>query len=300
MKNKYVFIGDDNSINIELICNSFKKLKSITNYIIIGEINNFRNYQNKIGSKIEINEILNPYDFSKCKSNKLNFFNIPNDKTKKIDNLINQINISNFLCNKTKNDLITMPINKFLFKKDIEFNGMTEYLGKINSKKTIMLMYGEKFSIIPITTHINPKDIHKIIKKPILKLKINEILKLIKFKNYRLNFKEINFICYNPHCGEKGTIGKEDLIIRSLIKENRLIKNVYPADSAFNSIKSKSLYISTYHDQALIPFKILNKKGLNLTLGLNYRRISPAHGTATGIKYKKISNNESYISCMKF
>lgn len=300
MNNKYVFVGDDNSINIELICNSFKKLKSITKYIIIGEINNFRNYQNKIGSKIEINEILNPYDFSKCKFNKLNFFNIPNVKTKKIDNLINQINISNFLCNKTKNDLITMPINKFLFKKDIEFNGMTEYLGKINSKKTIMLMYGEKFSIIPITTHINPKDIHKIIKKPILKLKINEILKLIKFKNYRLNFKEINFICYNPHCGEKGTIGKEDLIIRGLIKKNRLIKNVYPADSAFNSIKSKSLYISTYHDQALIPFKILNKKGLNLTLGLNYRRISPAHGTATDIKYKKISNNESYISCMKF
>lgn len=300
MKNKYVFIGDDNSINIEIICNSFDKLKSIANYIIIGEVNNFRDYQNKIGSKTEVNEILNPYDFSKCKSNKLNFFNIPNNKSKKIDNLINQINISNFLCNKTKNDLVTMPINKFLFKKQMKFNGMTEYLGKINNKKTIMLMHGEKFSIIPITTHINPKNIHKIMKKPILKLKIDEILKLIKNKKYHLNFKEINFICYNPHCGENGTIGKEDLIIKDLINRKQFIKNIYPADSAFNSIRPKTLYISTYHDQALIPFKIMNKKGLNLTLGLNYRRISPAHGTATNIKYKNLSNNESYISCMKF
>ena len=54
-----------------------------------------------------------------------------------------------------------------------------------------------------------------------------------------------------------------------------------------------------YHDQVLIPFKILNKKGINLTLGLNYRRLSPAHGTALDIKYKNISDNTSYIECMK-
>ena len=54
-----------------------------------------------------------------------------------------------------------------------------------------------------------------------------------------------------------------------------------------------------YHDQALIPFKILNKRSLNLTLGLNYRRISPAHGTAVDIKFKGIANNSSYIECMQ-
>ena len=53
-----------------------------------------------------------------------------------------------------------------------------------------------------------------------------------------------------------------------------------------------------YHDQVLIPFKILNKKGINLTLGLNYRRLSPAHGTARDIKYKNIANSSSYIACM--
>ena len=55
-----------------------------------------------------------------------------------------------------------------------------------------------------------------------------------------------------------------------------------------------------YHDQALIPFKILNKKSFNLTLGLNYRRLSPSHGTAKDIIFKNIANNTSYLECMIF
>ena len=55
-----------------------------------------------------------------------------------------------------------------------------------------------------------------------------------------------------------------------------------------------------YHDQALIPFKILNKKGINLTLGLNYRRLSPAHGTANDIKFKNIADISSYLACMEY
>ena len=56
-----------------------------------------------------------------------------------------------------------MPINKSIFKKKIKFIGMTEYLGKLNKKKTIMLMHGDKFSIIPLTTHINLKNIYNIL-----------------------------------------------------------------------------------------------------------------------------------------
>ena len=67
-----------------------------------------------------------------------------------------------------------------------------------------------------------------------------------------------------------------------------------------NNIKKNTLFISTYHDQALIPFKIINKKSLNMTIGLNYRRLSPAHGTARNIKFKNISDNTSYITCLLF
>ena len=55
-----------------------------------------------------------------------------------------------------------------------------------------------------------------------------------------------------------------------------------------------------YHDQVLIPFKILNKKSFNLTLGLNYRRLSPAHGTASDIKFQNKADILSYLECMNF
>ena len=61
-----------------------------------------------------------------------------------------------------------MPINKSIFKKKIKFIGMTEYLGKLNKKFTIMLMHGDKFSIIPMTTHINLKNVHKYINLKLL------------------------------------------------------------------------------------------------------------------------------------
>ncbi len=76
-----------------------------------------------------------------------------------------------------------------------------------------MIMYGEKFSIIPLTTHINLKDVKKFInKKKIFIKKKNKILKIqIKKKIYNLNFKKIKFFCYNPHCSENNTIRNEKI-----------------------------------------------------------------------------------------
>ena len=189
----------------------------------------------------------------------------------------------------TNYDLVTMPINKEIFKKNMNFNGLTEYLGKINKKKTLMLMHGEKFSIIPFTTHINPKYISKNLKNESLNSFIKNIQKMVIDKRYNLYFNYIKFLCYNPHCGEDNTIGNEDSKIQKILSKFKNIKGPYPADSAFVNINKKTLFISTYHDQALIPFKALNTKGINMTLGLDYRRLSPAHGTALDIKYKNIS-----------
>ena len=97
-----------------------------------------------------------------------------------------------------------------------------------------------------------------------------------------------------------------EIILLEKIKlyQNQYQQNItgpYSIDSAFKDIKNNNfLFISMYHDQALIPFKILNKKGINLTMGLDYRRLSPTHGTANDIKFKNIANISSYLACMKF
>ena len=300
MKKKFVFLGDLDSINLELIHNSHNYLKKKVKYILLGNIKDASKYLSKINSKIEINEIYNPLNFENYKKNNLNFFNIENIYKEKYQTLLNQLSIANHLSNSTQIDLVTLPINKSVFKKKIEFTGMTEYLAKINNRNTFMLMHGEKFSVIPLTTHINLKDVRKYLNKKYLNLKLNLINKQIQRRIYKLNFKSIKFLCYNPHCSEENTIGNEDRIITEIIKKYKNIYGPLSADSAFNNIESNLLFISMYHDQVLIPFKILNKKGINLTLGLNYRRLSPAHGTAGDIKYKNIANPSSYLACMDF
>ena len=301
MKKKFVFVGDIDSINLEIVQKSHKFLKNKVQYILLGNINDVYKYLKKTKSKLNINEIINPLDFKSYNPKYLNLFNIENISKKKYKNLINQIHISNYLSNTSMIDLVTLPINKALFKKEIKFTGMTEYLAKINKKKTFMLMYGEKFSIIPLTTHINLNNVKKFLNKKYLNDSLNEIINQIQKKIYKLNIKKIKFLCFNPHCSENNTIGSEDNIIATSISNFQKVSGPYSADSAFKNLKSKKLlFISMYHDQALIPFKILNQNGVNLTLGLNYRRLSPAHGTAKDIKFKDIADISSYVACMEF
>ena len=128
MKKKFVFLGDENSINLEIIHNSHKFLKNKVKYILLGNINDLSKYLNKLQSKLIINEIHNPLNFENYNHETLNLFNIDDVSKKKYKNLLNQINISNCLANSSQIDLVTLPINKSLFKKEIEFTGMTEYL----------------------------------------------------------------------------------------------------------------------------------------------------------------------------
>ncbi len=294
-------MGDENSINTEIIHKSHKFLKNKVKYILLGNIKELSKYLKKLQSKLIINEIHNPLSFNNYNHETLNLFNIDHVSKKKYKNLINQIKISNYLANSSQIDLVTLPINKSLFKKEIKFTGMTEYLGKINKKNTIMLMYGEKFAVIPLTTHINLNDIKKSLNKKYLDKLLNEIIFQTQRKIYKLNIKSIKFLCYNPHCSENNTIGLEDKIITNSISNFKKITGPYSADSAFINLKNNNLlFISMYHDQALIPFKILNKKGINLTLGLNYRRLSPTHGTANNIKFMNRADISSYLACMEY
>lgn len=300
MKKKFLFLGDLDSINIEIINKSHKYLKKKVKYILIGNIIDLKKNLKLLSSNFNINQIYDPLNFENYSAKSLNIFNVENLSDEKYINLLNQIKIANYLANISKLDLVTMPINKDVFKKKIKFNGMTEHLEKLNKKKTKMLMYGESFSIIPLTTHINLNDVNKFIKKSFLEKSLNEILKEIKRDLYGLNFKFIKFLCYNPHCSENNTLGLEDKIITKIISKYKKVSGPYSSDSAFKKIEKKVLFISMYHDQALIPFKILNNRGINLTLGLNYRRLSPAHGTARDIRLKNIAETTSYISCMTF
>ena len=193
IKKKLIFLGDINSINIELIIKSFSYLKSKVDYVLFCNKKDLENNFLFKKSKIKLNEIYDPYKFLNYDKNKLNIYNIEDISKKKYINLLNQIKICNDIANITKYDLVTMPVNKSIFKK-IHFIGMTEYLGKINNTATIMLMVGEVFSIIPYTTHINIKNVNRSIKFDKVNLFIKNILISLKKEIYQLNFKKIFFM----------------------------------------------------------------------------------------------------------
>ena len=111
-KKKLIFLGDLDSINIELVIKSFYFLKHKVSYILICNKNDFIKSIHFKKSNLKINEILDPINFYDYNKNQINIFNIENISQKKFLNLLNQIKISNSLANITKLDLITMPINK--------------------------------------------------------------------------------------------------------------------------------------------------------------------------------------------
>lgn len=302
IKHKIIFLGEVNSINLELIINSFNFLKNKSKYYVVGSLPKIENYLSKIrnnsNSNIKLKLISDPLNFDSLEINSLNIFDI-SIASSKFKELEKQIFFSNYISNLTNADLVTMPIDKSIFKKEIPFNGMTEYLGKLNQCKTMMLMKGENFSIIPITTHISIGSAFNSINLKNLNIFFNTFQYLLKKNSDLKSYKKFKFLCINPHCGEDGIINNKDLMIKKIISNLKInVDAPVAADSAFIKGYSDCLFFSTYHDQALIPFKILNKKSCNITIGLNYRRISPAHGIAKDIMFKNISDNTSYLTCM--
>ena len=119
--------------------------------------------------------------------------------------------------------------------------------------------------------------------------------------DFGINRPKIAVLGLNPHCGDQGVIGNEEEniihpVIQKLYDEGILVFGTYSADSFFVSdYKHFDAVIAPYHDQGLIPFKIMSfGKGVNFTAGLSKIRTSPDHGTAYGIAGKGIADESSF------
>ena len=202
--------------------------------------------------------------------------------------------------------LLTMPLSKeWVIKAGYEnFVGHTEYLAEFYKKPTFMLMYGKFLRVILLSNHIALSSISE-------KLKLINVSDLIlAIKNYCNFFKisnlKIGFLGLNPHCGEDGLIGTEEKLvlkdILNVLKKKFDIYGFLSADTAFTEdCREKfNFFIANYHDQGLIPFKILEgKNGINVTLGLDFLRVSPDHGPAFKLLDDDKIDSNSVLSCLE-
>lgn len=197
------------------------------------------------------------------------------------------------LVEKFGGSLITLPLSKeWVIKSGIaKFRGHTEALAEFFHCPSFMLMAGEKWNVIPLTTHIPIRKVSSELKKLAWRNLFQSILDSKLFpKNARIGFMGLN-----PHAGEGGKVGDEEGKIlqpaMNLAKKMGFkVDGPLSADSTFHlrNASEWDILLACYHDQGLIPFKLLEgKKGINLTLGLPFLRVSPDHGPAYNIAANK-------------
>jgi 4-hydroxythreonine-4-phosphate dehydrogenase len=313
MKNFIAIIaGEPNSINSEIIAKALKKKTKLQNIFVIGNYEILKKQLSKLNIKIAIVKINKLEEIKKQK--KIFIYNVPlkfkspfQIKTSEAKTYVFKcFNIAHSLAvSKKILGFINAPVDKKIFNG--EYLGVTEYLSNKNRRvgKEVMLIHNKQLSVVPLTTHIEIKNVSN-------KITLNLIMKKIITlkKSYSNLFKaepKIAILGLNPHNSENRPLSIENKIIKpaiSKLKKLKInIKGPFPADTAFNkkNLLSYDVIVGMYHDQVLGPFKALyGYDAINITLGLKYLRISPDHGTAQDIVGLNKANPQSLISAINF
>jgi 4-hydroxythreonine-4-phosphate dehydrogenase len=203
--------------------------------------------------------------------------------------------------------VVTGPISKeSMHMAGERWPGHTELLAALTGAKEYAMMFvSNKLKLILCTIHIPLKDVPKKITKRVVTKTINLARKgaaMTGVQNARIAVAGLN-----PHAGESGIIGSEEVkaivpAIRNLQNKGLSVDGPYPPDVVFyKALKGEfDIVVCMYHDQGLIPFKMLSfDSGVNVTVGLPIIRTSPDHGTAFDIAWQNKANPKSMIEAIK-
>ena len=307
-----ITIGDSNGIGIEIILKTFKdnRMLDFCTPVIFGS-NEILSQHKKILQIHNVNFNV-VRDLKNLKHNKINLLEVLKNKAdvkigeKNIeggDNAINSIDCAIDVYKKNKIDaLVTAPINKSSIQKNkSDFIGHTEYLQNNFNGNSLMIMVSEVMKIACLTGHTSLSNVKNYISKENIienLLILNNSLK----KDFGKVKPKIAVLGLNPHAGESGMLGNEEIeIIVPAIDYTKdkglLVFGPYSADSFFTTRNLSAFdgILAMYHDQGLIPFKTLAfDSGVNFTAGLDIIRTSPVHGTAFEIAGKGLANENSF------
>ena len=187
--------------------------------------------------------------------------------------------------------LVTAPINKnAVYGERFAYTGHTEYLEdkfKVEGGRALMILAAEGLRVALVTTHLPLAQVAMHITKERVEEKIRDFNLALKM-DFGCESPRIAVLSLNPHCGDGGVLGREEIdIITPAIEQCRsegiMAFGPLAADGLFGSGEYRNFdgILAMYHDQGLAPFKALaGNTGVNFTAGLNIIRTSPDHGTA--------------------
>lgn len=211
---------------------------------------------------------------------------------------------ANLIESNEEDAVVTMPISKeAIYMAAWQFPGHTEYFAyKAKSADSLMILFKGNIRVSLATVHIPLSKVAKLLSKELVISKTQLLNRSLQM-DFGINSPKIALLGLNPHAGENGKLGKEEneMIIPAIIELNHKGINVegpFPADGFFahGIYKNYDGILAMYHDQGLIPLKLLaNGQGINFTAGLNIIRTSVDHGTAFNLAGKNIANHESAL-----
>jgi 4-hydroxythreonine-4-phosphate dehydrogenase len=306
--------GDLNGIGLELIIKSLSDSRILDFMVPVVFANNKTiNFYRKGLPEFNLNfAVLN--DLSKLNPKQVNVFNCWEEEVEITPGeltatggkyaLISLEKAVEALKNKTIDGIVTAPIHKKNIQSEaFNFSGHTPYLQHaFGNTENLMLLVAENLKMALVTEHVTVGEIAKHITKDKIKQKL-AILNASLQKDFGVDKPRIAVLALNPHAGDEGLIGKEEIeIIKPAIKESKqniLVFGPYSADAFFARGAHEKFdgVLAMYHDQGLIPFKSLAfGEGVNFTAGLPIVRTSPDHGTAFDIAGKNKADASSFTA----
>lgn len=310
-----ISIGDFNGIGPEIIMKSLKD-KTITDFftpIIFGSGKLFTYQKNIFKLNLNFNYIT---ETSQAQNGKLNMLNLvkdnsnvelgkPSDESTKM--AIDSLEAATEALMKGEIDvLVTAPINKDeMMKMGFKHAGHTGYFEEKFNKKGLMFLVTDGLKVAVSTHHIPISQVAENISKEKIKKQIKALNQTL-IEDFSISKPKIAVLGLNPHSGDGGVIGNEEIeIISPAIKElsdqGILAFGPFPADSFFQPSKYQSFdaVLAMYHDQGLAPFKTLAyEEGVNYTAGLPFIRTSPDHGVAYDIAGKNVADEQSFMEAI--
>jgi 4-hydroxythreonine-4-phosphate dehydrogenase len=190
--------------------------------------------------------------------------------------------------------VVTGPVSKQqLYSIGFTHPGQTEFVAErcgVAPANVAMMLAGPTLRTVPVTTHVPLAEVAGQLSIGLVEARGRAALRGLQ-RNFGIAEPRLAVAAFNPHAGEGGTLGREEIeiiepAIEALREEGWRVTGPHPADTMFHQA-ARARYdaaLCIYHDQALIPLKALHfEEGVNITLGLPIVRTSPDHGTAFDI-----------------
>ena len=207
--------------------------------------------------------------------------------------------------------LVTAPIDKSIAAREgLSTPGHTEYLAMRSGVEAFaMLMAGPRLRVILATIHIALRDVPDALSSELI-VQNSGLLVRGLMDMYGCQRPSIGILGLNPHAGEGGNFGREDIdviapaieMLRKQFGDRAAFFGPLPADTAFHQhIEGRyDGLVAMYHDQGLAPFKLMHfHDGVNVTLGLPFIRTSPDHGTAKDIVGTPAVDPRSFLAAIE-